>query len=161
MQLVHVCLRNDRHGSLAAAGLILALVAFAAVGYVVLVSNDYVKVEAAITDLDFGHDPMTAKVQVRITNLYNGALVVEKFAMTVWANKEQTVAFTSAEISGVVVPPGETSLFVLPVEIRNADAFTGKVWVDVDATWAHGAEHYSESVDGKEISVGSALASLS
>lgn len=161
MQLVHVCLRNNRPGGVAAAGLAMALVAMAAVGMVVVLSNDYVKVSAGIGELDLDQDPMTARVHVVIENLRDEPLVVEGFSMTVWANAEQSIMFTTADIHGIVVAPHQSVAVIVPVEIHNADAFTGKVWVDVEARWAFGDNHRAESIDGKEISVGSALASLS
>jgi hypothetical protein len=150
-----------RGGGVGAIALVLALVAIAAAGFVVLYQNDYVKVEAAISNPDVSKDPMTAVVKVRVTNLYTAPLVIERFDMTIWADPAQTLTLSSASAAGIVVPPGQTVTIELPVEIHNADAFTGKVWVDVESTWAHGEQHYSESIDGKEISVGSALASLS
>ena len=161
MELVHVCLRNDRKGGLAAGGLAVALVAAAALTWVVVLSTDYVKVSAKIAELDLDQDPMTARVHVLIENLRDEPLIVESFSMAVWADPEQTIMFTSAETHGVVVEPHQSTYVIIPVQIRNADAFTGKVWVDVDASWAFGEQHRAESIDGKEISVGAALASLS
>lgn len=154
-------LRRRQDGGLGAVALAIALLAIAAAGFVVLFSNDYVKIEGAVTDLNTGVDPWTANVQVRVTNLYGQPLVVERFTMTVWANAERTVPLTTAEIRGVVVDPHMARLVVIPITLANQDAFGGKVWVDVDAMWMHGDQHYHESVVGKEISVGAAMASLS
>lgn len=159
MRLLHVCLRDNRKGGLGAAMLILALLAIGGTFFIVL-SNDYVTVEARIHDTDWSKDPIITHLDVRVTNKFDADLVVDRMVVVVWADQARTIMLSSATVEGFPVPAHTQRTTSLTLEVRNADAFGGTVWVDVDATWTHGGTVHHEEVAGKEISVGAALASL-
>ena len=163
MHLLYVGLKSDRKGGVGAAALVLAIIAAGAIGFFVVFSDDSVTVEARIHDADWSKDPITAQLDVRVTNKLAIDLVVQRLQVTVWADQARTVALSSASVTAVRIAGHTAELLTLPLEIRNADAFGGKVWVDVDATWqwSDGSAAHHESVVGREISVGAALASLS
>lgn len=160
MQLLYVGLKGDQKGGLGAVALILAIVAAGAIGFFVVFTDDSVLIEARIHDADWSKDPMTAQLDVRVTNKIEPDLVVQRLQVTVWADEARTVALSTASVQSVRIAGYTAELVTLPLEIRNADAFGGKVWVDVDALWqwSDGTAPRHESVTGKEISVGEALA---
>jgi|SRR5689334_9252024 len=160
MNKVFQGVRRDERGGAGLILLALALALVAGLGFFVVLTNDYVTVEARLQNPNWSADPVTAQLDVRITNKYSGDLVVEQFTMTVWADQARTVQLSTASIAGVVIPSHQQQTFSRTIEIHNGDAFVGKVWVDVDATWTHGAENHHEGAVGKEISVGAALANL-
>ena len=163
MHLLYVGLKSDRKGGVGAAALVLAIIAAGAIGFFVVFSDDSVTVEARIHDADWSKDPMSAKLDVRVTNKLAFDLVVQRLQVTVWADQARTVALSSASVTAVRIAGHTAELLTLPLEIRNADAFGGKVWVDVDAAWqwSDGSAVRHESVTGKELSVGEALAKFS
>jgi hypothetical protein len=158
--MIYRCLRQDRKAGVAAFALIGVLVALGTVGFVVVMSNDFIDVEARIHDTDWSKDPIRTQLDVRITNKQAPDLVVERFVVTVWADEARSVALSSGTIEAFPVPGNTQRTVALALEVHNADAFGGKVWVDVDATWTHGDQHHHEEIKGKEISVGAALSQL-
>ena len=123
----------------------------------VVFADDSVKIEARIYNVDSG--AKTAMLDVRITNKLDFDLTVSNFKMTVWANPERTAKLSAAEVQVIVVPAGSAATKTLKIIFENTDSFSGKVWVDVSATWqwGDGSPPRHEAVVGVEFSVNAAL----
>jgi hypothetical protein len=161
-QLVLRDFRRNRNGSVWTGMLVLSLLGAAAVGaFVVLYQGGGVTVEARIRDVDTSSDPITAKVDLRLTNTGAGDLVLERVDVAVWADAARTVLLTSGHLTAVLVRAGGPPTTVtIPMEIHHAGELGSSAWVDYHAVWWRGEQRQSADVDGREISVGDALSRI-
>jgi hypothetical protein len=159
MQLLMRSLRHDRSAIAGKTLLVLALMGAGAAGWMVLFSNDQFTVEGRIHDVGTG-DPVTAQLDIRITNHQDRELRVEVFSMQVWANRERTVLLVEQEVRGLEVAPKGQVERTYELEFQNADAFGASVWVDAHTVFYIGADRHEEARQGLEVSVGAALGKI-
>lgn len=152
-------LRDDRKGAMGSIAAFAVLVLVAGVGTIVVFSNQYLTVEAEISEPAYG-DPLTATLTVYVTNHADKNLLVEKFEVFVWADEKRTTRLSEAAIQQLMVAPAERAAVSMPLEIHNADALGPTVWVDVEAVWWVGNDHHRHAELARPFSVGGELAKI-
>lgn len=137
--------------------LVIAIMGMAVAGaYIVFYEDETLRVAGRIRDLNLSGEPVTALLDLQLTNKGADPFLVHHVQVMAWTDESKALLVIAEELEDVYVGPGESTIVEQQVEIHNSGQLGSTVWVEWTASWSWGEEHHELS-GGRLVDIGGEL----